>query len=198
MNHLFLHFHLRIYKLCTLSKIRRYINEDVAIKLYKSLILSIIDNGNVFYDCAGKGNLDKIQKLQNRALRIVSLVPRYISNIELHKKFNVLPLHLRRARNLQKLMHNHLLQNINQIDFPWSSNEDNTRDSMLTKLRYAPYILLKIPKSTKYKDCCTFKGPQLWLSLPLCSRLEVDPNRFKLLLKSKAVEDLKTIISVLY
>lgn len=183
-------------KICTLSKIRKYINEEVAIKLYKSLVLPIIDYGDVFYDCASKNTLDRIQKLQNRALRKVSLAQRFTSSIELHTKFNVLPLYMRRVKNLQKLMHSYLLHNINQIDFPWSSAEGDAEGSRVTRLRSAPYVPLKTPKTSKYKDSFGYSGPKLWLSLPLCFRQEADPSKFKLLLKAKSFEDLKTVTSV--
>lgn len=71
-------------KLHTLSKIRKFISEDVSIRIYKSLIMSVKDYGDVFYDCAPKTLVDKLQKVQNRALRISNLATRFTSNLDLH------------------------------------------------------------------------------------------------------------------
>lgn len=41
-------------RLFTLKKIRQYINTDTALLLYKTMILSYFDLGDVFYDCCNK------------------------------------------------------------------------------------------------------------------------------------------------
>ena len=58
------------YKINLLSKIRRYLTESVALKIYKSMILPYFDYGDVIYDAANKCILDKLQRLQNRGLKI--------------------------------------------------------------------------------------------------------------------------------
>lgn len=75
-------------KLFMLSTIRKFLTDHIALKLNKSLILSIIDYGDILYDGANKRELDKnelVQKLQNRALRIISLCQRYTTNLFLHR-----------------------------------------------------------------------------------------------------------------
>lgn len=99
------------YKLTTLAKIRRYITKDIAIRLYKTLVLPIIDYGDVLYTCVSKTKLDVVQRLQIRALRIVDLSPRYTTNISLHQKYLVLPLYIRRRDNLLKTVHTFLRHN---------------------------------------------------------------------------------------
>lgn len=44
-------------KVFLLSKIRRFVTDHIALKLYKSLFLSIIDYGDILYDGADKKNL---------------------------------------------------------------------------------------------------------------------------------------------
>lgn len=83
-------------KIHTLSNIRKFITEDIAVKLYKALNLSVLDYGDVFYDCASRGVLDQLQKLQNCALRIACLAPRHTSNLFLNRKHKILPLYMRR------------------------------------------------------------------------------------------------------
>lgn len=48
-------------KLFTLSKIRKYITEEISLRLYKSLIQSILDYGDVMYIGASKTDLRKLQ-----------------------------------------------------------------------------------------------------------------------------------------
>ena len=58
------------YKIHMLAKIRSYIDFDSAITIYKTMILPIFEYGDMAYDQADYKSLEKIQTLQNRALRI--------------------------------------------------------------------------------------------------------------------------------
>lgn len=113
-------------KLFTLSKIRKYITQPIAIRLYKTLILPIIDYGDVFYNCLANTHLDKVQKVQNRALHIVDLPPRHKTNVHLHKKYQVIPLFIRRGNNLVKLIHTFLWPNLEDTGVEWDSGGHGT------------------------------------------------------------------------
>lgn len=146
-----------------------------------------------------KVELDKLQKLQNRALRIANLAPRYTSNIELHRYYKIVPLYMRRERNLLKLLHTYLLHNLDYMEFQWDGSmcgSKDSQDSRITRQMSAPYVPLQNPKSTKYKISCAFKGPWLWLELPLSFRREADQLKFKQLLKIKSLSHLETLNSV--
>lgn len=187
------------WKLTTLSKIRFCITENIAVLLYKALILSILDYGDVFYDCAAKKDLDKLQKLQNRALRIANQASRYTRNIDLHRRYKIVPLYMHREKNIQKLIHTYLSHNLEDVDFPWDNEGlDNTlaQSSIVTRQMSAPFVPLKHPNSTRYKNSCAFRWPQLWLELPISFRREANYQRFKLLLKIKSRSDLEVINSV--
>ena len=58
------------YKIHMLAKIRSYIDFNSAITIYKTMILPIFEYGDIAYDQADLKSLDKLQTLQNRALRI--------------------------------------------------------------------------------------------------------------------------------
>lgn len=51
-----------------------------------------------------KAGRQRIQKMQNRALRICLLMDRYTSNLTLHKEAKVIPIHLRSKLEMHKLM----------------------------------------------------------------------------------------------
>lgn len=182
-------------KLFTLSKIRKYITEGIALKLYKSLILSILDYGDMLYIGASKKDLRSLQLIQNRALRIVNLAPRYTSNLTLHQKYNVLPLYIRRNNNLLKMVHTFILHNVNSEDVSWSMHNSQT-NVRTTRQMSTPYLPLPMPRSTKFKESCAYIGPKLWLDLNFSIRSEPEKNRFKLLLKRKARNDLCNLTSV--
>ena len=63
-------FKLVAHTMFLLHKIRYYITEDAAIKIYKSMILPYIDYGDIFFMNSNANQVKKLQTLQNRALRI--------------------------------------------------------------------------------------------------------------------------------
>ena len=58
------------HKLFLLSKIRSYISEHMAITIYKTLIVPYLDYGDVLFINASRELLNKLQRLQNKCLRI--------------------------------------------------------------------------------------------------------------------------------
>ena len=54
------------YKANLLAKVRKFLHKEVAIKIYKSMILPYFDYGDVIYGSASQESLDKLQRLQNR------------------------------------------------------------------------------------------------------------------------------------
>ena len=58
------------HKLYLVSRIRNIINKDQAVTIYKSKILPYFDYGDIFYNKTYSRTLDKLQKLQNRAIRL--------------------------------------------------------------------------------------------------------------------------------
>ena len=71
--------------------------------IYKALIRSVIDYGDVAYSCASKSNLDKISVIQTEALRICCGAPRGTAASALQNECGDLPLNLRRNYNSIKL-----------------------------------------------------------------------------------------------
>ena len=63
-------YKLASHKIYVLLKIRPYITEKVALRIYKTKILPYIDYGDIFYMSTTNEVLDKLDKLQYRALRI--------------------------------------------------------------------------------------------------------------------------------
>lgn len=142
-------------KICWLAKIRKFIDEKISITLYKSIIMSVLLYGCFFYGNATLQEQQKLQKLQNKSLRICCLSDRYTSNLVLHRQANVLPLQLRAKLELYKLMHR------------VSRKQPDTNDSLInTRAQSAFPIGLVAPKSEKFFRSISYQGPRLWSELP--------------------------------
>ena len=73
------------YKTLLLSKVRKYITTDAAIRIYKTMILPLVDYGDILYDGTNSALLTKLQTLQNRCLRLCMYKNCYMSVNDLHK-----------------------------------------------------------------------------------------------------------------
>ena len=58
------------HKLYLLSRIRRYLTTEACILVFKTMVLSIMEYGDIIYAGTSKINLDKIENLFYRGLRI--------------------------------------------------------------------------------------------------------------------------------
>ena len=58
-------------KLYTFRKIRKCMSQNTAIKVYKATLLPILEYNDIVYDLLTKAQLQKLQRIQNRALRVV-------------------------------------------------------------------------------------------------------------------------------
>lgn len=87
-------------RITQLKRIRNSITHKIALQLYKSMILPIIDYADIF--CHNKNSvlLKKFQTLQNRCIRIISRLPRLSSTADETKKLGLLPLHTRRSLHI--------------------------------------------------------------------------------------------------
>ena len=56
------------------SKIRRFITEHSAIRIYKSMLLPYFDYGDIVYDKARQIDLDKLQRAQNKFCFVLILL----------------------------------------------------------------------------------------------------------------------------
>lgn len=91
-------------RLCTLSKLRKYVDTKTAVIIYESIIMSKLQYGLVFSVNALQKYRQKLQVTQNRALRICGLATRHVSNYFLHQSQHVLPIILRCKLELLTLM----------------------------------------------------------------------------------------------
>ena len=80
---------MEAHKMYLLSRIRKYITIRQAIAIYKSKVVPYFDYGDIFLMNITQKTLDKLQKLQNRALRIC-LAQNGRSNVnDMHNTCNI-------------------------------------------------------------------------------------------------------------
>lgn len=178
-------------RIFTLSKMRYYIPENTALTIYKSLILSKLTYGGVVAWSANAQELDKLQKVQNRALRIGLRTTRYTSNLTIHNTAKLHPLYLRRKLELLKLMFRR------SRGMGIGSAKENHSDPK-PKTRYNntyPVELIR-PHSTKFQNSVAYQGPKLWASLPREIKNSNNINTFTKEVKKLLDYEMTNIVSV--
>lgn len=130
--------------------------------------MSKINYGNVLCFGAPKVSLGRLQKLQNRALRVCHCASRYTSNYELHLISGVLPIALRRKLDLLKIMYFRMLYNRGG-DAPATTGGtaiNLTQSRPLTRYSAARPPIFDKPNTTRFIESVTYQGPKLWADLP--------------------------------
>ena len=156
------------FKIHMLSKIRVYIDFDTAVTIYKTMILPVLEYGDIAYDLGDKKSLDKLQTLQNRALRICINSNVHISRIQLHKDCKLAKLEVRRIVHLRMFMYK-------------QKNNDLIIDRRIinTRAHDAPIFQTKRPQNEKYKRNIYYNGAIKWNSLSIDDRNILEYNVFK-------------------
>ena len=88
------------HKLYLVSRIRNIINKDQAVTIYKSKILPYFDYRDIFYNKTYFRTLDKLQKLQNRAIKLCLGRDSRYNVLRLHRKSKIPKLEYRRQTHL--------------------------------------------------------------------------------------------------
>lgn len=131
-------------------------NTKIALLLFKTMILSYYDIGDIFYNSCTKSDLKKLQTLQNRALKIVYLKNSDHTIDSLHQKADLHTLQSRRNLNLVALVHSKKIPALSQMKVSQRPTRSASR------------MLLAVPFSHNNKYCNSFvyKAIQLWNNLP--------------------------------
>lgn len=88
------------HKTSQLYKIRKSISPRTALQLYKTMLLPIIDFGDLFYHIKNTKLINKLQILQNRRIRIISNLPKLTNTTIEQRKLDLLSLCERRALHI--------------------------------------------------------------------------------------------------
>ena len=162
------------YKAMLLSKIRKYITFEASVRIYKTMILPLIDYGDILYEDTNQVLLSKLQTLQNRCLRTCVYKNYHISVNDLHEICTVVTLNKRRIMHLILFM------------FKQKCNADivNNRN-VNTRVHDAQLFMTSRPNSEKYKVNVLYKGAMIWNSMTVAERSIETYEKLKKYLKTK-------------
>ena len=145
-----------------LKRIRPYVTKQTALTFYTSIIQSRFDYCSIIWGNAGKGCLDKLQKLQNRSLRIVLQVDWYFPSKNL---FDILKIdNLSDRRNKQTL---HMMYKIAYDMIPGEFLKYFVPKEFYYGLRNAHKCFeLSKPRTNFKKRSFSYRGIKDWNQLP--------------------------------
>lgn len=156
------HMHRKAaYRLKTLQLIRGSLTVYASLRMAKSMILPFFEYASLFVSAANESQLNKIQTLQNRILKLALHLNRLHSTKDLHHRAKELTFKHRIAVNQMKFIARYLTQTepifslINQTDL-----DIGTRSSVSRNLS------VKIPNVDIYRKSFCYKGPKEWNQLP--------------------------------
>ena len=164
------------HKLYLLSRIRRYLTKQACILVFKTMVLSLIEYGDIIYSGTSKANLDKIDKLFYRGLRICDASNLALSKNQLCKECNIVPLEKRRDVHLLLFMHK-------------QKNKRNLlkKSRARTRLHTAPVFNTYKPNHEKARQNILYRGANVWNVLPTLER-NSDFNDFKCKIKKNRLK----------
>ena len=142
------------HKINLLSKVRLYLTKDASLTIFKTMILPYFDYGDILFLNSSKKLLDKLDRLQIRALKLCLKSEDDMPENIMMRSTNTAPLNKRRYAHLL----NHMYKNcIDLLDI----KDVNTR------ARAAPVFKTIIPKCEKYKNSVLYIGAIKWNNLPV-------------------------------
>lgn len=107
--------------LYNVAKLRYYIDQNTSLLMYKTYVLPVLEFGLYLVDkpCL----IDRVQKLQNKSLRICLRKPNISPSFPLHSNVNLLSLDLQRHCTLLNFINMKLIRGDNTIT--WDTRKDN-------------------------------------------------------------------------
>ena len=171
-----------------LRQIRPFVTFDTLVTIYKSLILPFFDYCDVLWTNANKGGLDRLQKLQNRAARVITHASYDVRSRDLLKSLNWDNLTARRFENEMILMHKIMNDRAPQY---LKSHFSRVRDSNHYDLRGRDTKLsLPLPKNEFIRKSFRFRAASRWNNLDDGLRSTEELSRFKRVLHTHCLSTL--------
>ena len=119
------------------------------------MILPYFDYGDVIYNSENQERLNKLQRLQNRCLKISKGLNVKFGTNTLHAITKVLKLKMRRTDHINNFMHGRL---------KCTSLLDNRE--IRTRAHDAPLFKVEVPRVETYKRVVRYAGSLQWNNLP--------------------------------
>ncbi len=176
-------------KLGAIRKTRMCIDTKTCITLYKSLVLPTIDYCDVVYMTGTKGSLEKLQKVQNIACRLILKADRRESTVAMHKTLKFLKLDKHRDTHLANLCHKNIYVEGSK---PLSKYFIRVLEGNRRITRHANEMNMIVPRINSHtgRKAISYRGPYTWNFLDSDSKLNENFNSFKSAVLKWAFEEL--------
>ena len=170
-----------------LKQIRPFVLTEVLINIFKSLVLPDFDYCDVVWAGLNKGLSDRIDKLYNRAARIITQSDWETRSVDILKMLQWDTLGVRRHQHsaivMHKIIHNKAPEYLTEVFNPMC-------DSIVYNLRDSNYNLtLQKPKTESLKKSFSYRGAKLWNSLPNSIKSKQSLEPFSKSLRSLSLQN---------
>ena len=145
-------------KLKQFQRMRGFLNGKAALFVYKSMLLPILEYGDIFLSSTTVKNRKKLQVLQNKGLRCALNKGMESSTDELHAEATLLRLKYRREQHMYNFMFDAAMDSVNLVS--------RSQGSVLTRSRAKRTLKVNRPKTERFKKSLAYKGPTEWNALP--------------------------------
>ena len=147
------------HKLYLLAKIRRYITTEACINVFKTMILSLLEYGDVIFSGTSVRNLSSIDRLFYRGLRICLNFNFTLSKEDVCNECHISTLGAR--RNLHLLLFMHRFKNCEKM---------LKISNIQTRLHQAPVFWYYKPDNERVRLNVFYRGALAWNMLPANER----------------------------
>ena len=171
-------------KIGVIKKTRMCMDERIATVLYKSIILPILDYGDIVYMTANLGILNKLQQIQNVCCRIILRRNKRASVTEMHRELKLMKLGDRRDIHLSENCHKNIYYEAKPSlgSFFITMPARNQRE---TRQRNRMHMVVPRAKTTCGQQAFSIRGPKHWNGLTNDIRLVEKYKTFQRELRAK-------------
>lgn len=149
---------------------------STALVLYKTMILLYLEFGNIFLLNCNNSNLVKIQRVQNRCLKVLLKKERRYDTVLLHRDARLATWKKRALTSAMKLMFKYKFDINNLVDRV-------DVEASVTRSLAGPIFSLDHPNSQRFIDSSSYYLRVEWNKLPLSLRCIDDYEHFSLAIK---------------
>ena len=167
--------------LAILRRLRDTVEFNTLIKIYQSIIQPYFDYCAQVWGCLGKTLAAKVQKLQNRAFRIITRENYTTRSADILNKLKVPNLEKRRMQQLSILMYKVKNKLVSDYLYDIFTNVSDVHDHN-TRQSGADLTLPK-PKTNSMKNAFSYRGAEVWNCLPASVKASTTIANFKSNLK---------------
>ena len=165
-----------------LKRVRPFISKETAIQIYNALIMPHFDYCSPVWDCLSGYLSDKLQKLQNRAARVITKSPFDTSSNHLLSTLSWERLSLRRKKQKALMMY----KTMNDLAPEYLQSLFSQRHSVYNLRNSEGRLTLSKPSTNYLKRSFSYSRAMLWNNLPKSFKKAASIEHFKRNIKKVA------------